>query len=44
MYPEYQEKVVLLQECIPNPEYLNDRAYIDLNEQIGQIVGKISYL
>ena len=44
MYPEYQGKVVLFQECMPNPDInvLNDRSYKELEESIGQLVGSIN--
>eukprot|EP01119_Soliformovum_irregulare_P017627 TRINITY_DN5266_c0_g1_i1.p1 TRINITY_DN5266_c0_g1~~TRINITY_DN5266_c0_g1_i1.p1 ORF type:complete len:754 (+),score=270.25 TRINITY_DN5266_c0_g1_i1:33-2294(+) len=41
-YPEYQGKVVLVQECRPNSEVLNEKAYYELVEEIEQLVGSIN--
>ena len=41
-YPEWQGKVVLLQECRPNPEVLSEKQYLELCEQIAQLVGSIN--
>jgi len=42
MFPEWREKVVLIQECFADREILQERSYSLLAEEIEQLVGSIN--